>query len=65
MKVECEGGASAWLVGTVVVLRVLGHGLPLVQELWLYQSFFTSLLELVIGRPPWLVFLPSSTHSGT
>ena len=44
VKVECEGGASAWLAGTVMVLRVQGHGLPLAQELWRYQSLFTSLL---------------------
>ena len=32
-EVECEGGAAAWLVGTLVAPSVQGHGLPLLQEL--------------------------------
>jgi len=38
--VEHEGGAAAWLVGTLAVPSVQGHGLPPLQELWLCQSFF-------------------------
>ena len=44
---------------------VQGHGLPPPQELWPYQSLFSSLFWLVIRRPLWPVFLPSSTCSGT
>ena len=29
----CEGGAAAWLVGTLMVPCVWGHGLPPLQEL--------------------------------
>ena len=39
MRVEHEGGAAAWLVGTLVVPSVQGHRLPLTQELWPSQSF--------------------------
>ena len=39
-----EGGAAAWLAGTVAVPSVQGHGLPLSQELWPYQSFFKLLV---------------------
>ena len=38
MRVECESSAPAWLVGTLVMPSVQGHGLPLPQELWPYQS---------------------------
>ena len=46
MRVEHEGGAAAWLAGTLVVPSVQGHRLPLPQELWPYQSeyFFKSLV---------------------
>ena len=44
MRVECEGGTAAWLMGTLTVPSVQGHGLPLLQELWPYQSLFVSLL---------------------
>ena len=44
VRVESEGGPAAWLVGILVVPSVEGHGLPLLQELWLYQSLFSSLL---------------------
>ena len=40
MRVECEGGTAAWLMGTLTVPSVQGHGLPLLQELWPYQSLF-------------------------
>ena len=39
-RVEHEGGAAAWLVGTLVAPSVQGHKLPLPQELWPYQSLF-------------------------
>ena len=32
-RVEREGGTAAWLVGTLAVPSVQGHGLPLLQEL--------------------------------
>ena len=44
MRVEREGGAAAWLVGTLAVPSVQGHGLPPPQELWPYQSLFFELL---------------------
>ena len=44
MRVEHEGGAAAWLAGTLAVSSVQGHGLPPPQELWPYQSLFSSLL---------------------
>ena len=44
VRVEHEGSTAAWFVGTLVVPSVQGHGLPLLQELWPYQSFFSSLL---------------------
>ena len=44
VRVECEGGAAAWLAGTLPAPSVQGHGLPLPQELWSYQSPFSSLL---------------------
>ena len=28
VRVECEGGAAAWLAGTLAVPNVQGHGLP-------------------------------------
>ena len=40
VRVECEGGAAAWLVGTLAVPSVQGNGLLLLQELWPYQSLF-------------------------
>ena len=43
MRVEHEGGAAAWLVGTLVAPSVQGHRLPPPQELWPYQSLFLSL----------------------
>ena len=41
---EHEGGAAAWVAGTLAALSVQGHGLPPPQDLWLYQSLFSSLL---------------------
>ena len=40
MRVEHDGGTAAWLVGTLVVPSVQGHGLSPQQELWPYQSLF-------------------------
>ena len=40
MRVEREGGAAAWLEGTLAAPSVQGYGLPLPQELWPYQSLF-------------------------
>ena len=44
VRVEREGGVAAWLVGTLAAPSVQGHGLPLLQELWPYQSFFKPLV---------------------
>ena len=44
MRVEREGGAAAWLAGTLVVNSVQGQGLPPLQDLWPYQSFFEPLV---------------------
>ena len=44
VRTERDGGAAAWLTGTLAVQSVQRHGLPLPQELWLYQSLFLSLL---------------------
>ena len=41
MRVEHEGGTAAWLAGTLTVPSVQGHRLPLLQELWPYQSLFS------------------------
>ena len=46
MRVEHEGGAAAWLVGTLVVPSVQGHRLPPLQELWPYQE---SLFEPLVA----------------
>ena len=43
MRVVREGGAAAWLAGTLVAPSVQGHGLPPPQELWPYQSLVLSL----------------------
>ena len=43
-RAEREGGAAAWLVGTLVAPSVQGHKLPPRQELWPYQSFFKPLV---------------------
>ena len=44
MRVEREGGAAAWLAGTLAASSVQGHGLSPPQELWPYQSLLSSLL---------------------
>ena len=64
VKAEHEGATAAWLAGTLAAPNVQGHGLPLLQELWPYQSLFSSLLYLVIRKPLWPVFLHSSARSG-
>ena len=44
VRVECEGGATVWLAGSLVAPSMQGHGLPPLQELWPYQGLFSSLL---------------------
>ena len=44
MGFEREGSAAAWLAEALAAPRVQGHGLPLLQELWPYQSLFFQLL---------------------
>ena len=44
MRAECEGGAAAWLAGTLVEPSVQGHGLPPPQELWPHQGLFEPLV---------------------
>ena len=44
LRVEREGGAAAWLIGTLAVPTVQRHGLPSPQELWPYQSLFQLLV---------------------
>ena len=48
VRAEHEGGADAWLAGTLAAPSVQGHGLPLLQELWPYQSLFSK--PLVAGH---------------
>ena len=40
VRVKPEGDAAAWLVGTLAGPSVQGHRLPLLQELWPFQSLF-------------------------
>ena len=42
MRVECDGGATIWLVGTLAGPSVQGYRLLLPQELWPYQSFLVA-----------------------
>ena len=44
VTVEHEGGAAAWLAGTLAAPSVQGHRLPHWQELWPHQSFFEPLV---------------------
>ena len=44
VRVEHEGATAAWLPGTLAAPSVQGHGLPPPQELWPYQSLFSSIL---------------------
>ena len=62
MRVDHEGGAAAWLVGTLVAPSVQGHRLPPVMAL--SESF---LQPVVAGdqRPLWPGFLHSTMCSGT
>ena len=39
VRAECEGGAAAWLTGTLAAPGVQGPGLLPPQEFWPYQSF--------------------------
>ena len=64
VRIECEGGTAAWLEGTLAEPSMQGQKLPLLQELQTYQ-FFPSLMQLVIRRPLWPVFLHSPACSGT
>ena len=57
VRAEHEGGAAAWLAGTLVAPSVQEHGLPPSQELWPYRSLFSSLFLLAIRRPLWPVFV--------
>ena len=44
VRVECEGGSAAWLVGTLAVPSVQGHGLPVHPGVTaLSESFFEPL----------------------
>ena len=65
MRVECEGGAAAWLVGTLEAPSVQGCGLSLPQDLWPYNF----LGPMVFFQAFWSwqsegLFLRSSAHSG-
>ena len=64
VRVECEGGATAWLVGTLAVPSMQGQTASAAGVMVLSESFFQ---PLVAGnrRPVWLVFLHSSACSGT
>ena len=42
MRVEREGGATIWLVGTLAGPSVQGYELSLPQELWPYHSFLVA-----------------------
>ena len=44
VRIEYKSGTAAWVVGTLAVPSVQGHGLPLLQKLWPYQSLFSSFL---------------------
>jgi len=46
VRVEREVGTAVWLVGTPVAPSVQGHGLPLPQVLWPYESFFQSFVAV-------------------
>ena len=54
VRVEHEGGAAAWLAGTLVVPNVQGHRLPLWKELWPYQSFSIALPIQALRKLPYL-----------
>ena len=44
MRVEHEGGAAAWVMGTLVAPSVQGHGVPQPLELRPCQPFFEPLV---------------------
>ena len=44
VRVDHEGDVVAWLTGTLVAPSVQLYGLPALQELWPYQSFFNPLV---------------------
>ena len=44
MRVEHESGAASWLTETLLAPSVQLYGLPVLQELWPYQSFFGPLI---------------------
>ena len=44
VRVEHEGGTAVWLGWTLVTPNMQEHGLPPLQELWPYQSFFEPLV---------------------
>ena len=44
VRVEHKGDAAVWLAETLAAPSVQGHGLPLLWESWLYQSFFKTLV---------------------
>ena len=46
VRVEHDGDAAAWVMGTLMAPNVQGHGLPQPQELWPYQSLFSLLVCL-------------------
>ena len=64
VRVECEGGATAWLAGTLAVPSMQGQTASGAGVMIFSESFFQ---PLVAGnrRPLWLVFLHSSACSGT
>ena len=45
MRIEYEGSAASWVVGTLGVPSVQEHRLSLMQELWPYQSLFCFLVS--------------------
>ena len=50
VRIEHEGGAAAWLAGTLAVPSVQGHRLPLPQELWPYLSLFFSQMDPFLAK---------------
>ena len=68
VRVEHEHGTTAWVMETLVAQNVQGHGLPLPQELWPYQSLFSRLCscgsEGLFGQS-FSTVLPIQAHRGT
>ena len=44
VRVDCEACTGAWLTRILVAPSVQGQGLPPLQDLWPYQSFFEPLV---------------------